>query len=36
VVRPGDRIDFGPEHVATVLIPRTDPRHPDYGKGRIA
>jgi hypothetical protein len=26
VLKPGDRIEFGPEHVATVLIPRTDPR----------
>jgi hypothetical protein len=32
VVQPGDRIEFGPEHIATVLIPRTDPRHPDYNK----
>jgi len=33
VLKPGDRVEFGPEHVASVLIPRTDPRHPDYGKG---
>jgi hypothetical protein len=32
-LQAGDRIEFGPEHVASVLIPRTDPRHPDYGKG---
>jgi hypothetical protein len=32
VLRPGDRIEFGPEHVATVLIPRSDPRHPDFGR----
>jgi hypothetical protein len=31
-LRPGDRIEFGPEHIAAVLIPRTDPRHPHYGK----
>jgi hypothetical protein len=32
VLQPGDRIEFGPEHVASVLIRRTDPRHPDFGK----
>ena len=31
-LQPGDRIEFGPEHVASVLIPHTDPRHPDFGK----
>ena len=29
-LQPGDRIEFGPEHVAGVLIPVTDPRHPNY------
>lgn len=33
VLRPGDRVEFGPEHVASVLIPKTDPRHPDYTNG---
>lgn len=23
-------VEFLPEHVATVMIPRTDPRHPEY------
>lgn len=27
---PLDEIRFGPEHVAAVLIPKTDPRHPHY------
>ncbi len=26
----GDAIYFEPRHVATALIPRTDPRHPEY------
>jgi hypothetical protein len=30
VLQPGDQIEFGPEHVACVLIPITDPRHPNY------
>jgi hypothetical protein len=25
---PGDRIAFGPEHVAAILVPTNDPRHP--------
>lgn len=29
-VKPGDTITFGPEHIASVLIPKTDPRHPEY------
>lgn len=33
VLQPGDRIEFGPEHIAATLITRDDPRHPDYGKG---
>jgi len=28
VLQPGDRIAFGPEHVATILVPSSDPRHP--------
>ena len=32
-LRPGDRVEFRPEHVACVLIPRSDPRHPDYKPG---
>ena len=32
-LQAGDQIRFGPEHVATVLIRRDDPRHPEYGKG---
>jgi hypothetical protein len=31
-IRTGARIEFGPEHIAAVLIPRSDPRHPDFGK----
>ena len=31
VLRAGDRVSFGPEHVATIWVPRADPRHPDYG-----
>ena len=27
----GDLISFGPQHVASVLIPKTDPRHPEFG-----
>ncbi len=30
---PLDRIEFGPEHVAAVLIRRTDPRHPEFRAG---
>ncbi len=31
VLRAGDRVSFGPEHVATIWVPREDPRHPDSG-----
>jgi hypothetical protein len=27
-LNPGDRISFGPEHVAAILVPTSDPRHP--------
>ncbi|WP_425397518.1 hypothetical protein [Aeoliella sp.] len=27
---PGDLVEFGPEHISCVLIPKTDPRHPEY------
>lgn len=30
VLADGDVVEFLPEHVATVMIPRTDPRHPEY------
>ena len=30
VLEAGARITFGPEHIATIEIPRTDPRHPDF------
>ena len=30
VLKDGALIEFGPEHVASILIPRTDPRHPEY------
>ena len=30
VIAPGQIVEFGPEHVAAVTIPRTDPRHPYY------
>jgi hypothetical protein len=26
---PGHTVAFGPEHIASVLVPKTDPRHPD-------
>ena len=29
-IAPGDQITFGPEHVAAIMIPKTDPRHPEY------
>ena len=32
-VSPGDVISFGPQHVASVLIPKTDPRHPEFKGG---
>jgi hypothetical protein len=35
-LKPGDRIEFGPEHIAATLITRDDPRHPDYGKSERA
>lgn len=28
VLQPGDRIEFTPDHVATILIRTSDPRHP--------
>jgi hypothetical protein len=30
VIGPGQRVSFGPEHVASISVPRTDPRHPEY------
>lgn len=30
VLKPGDAIPFTPDHVATILIRETDPRHPRY------
>ena len=30
VLSPGHVVTFGPEHIAAVMIPRTDPKHPDY------
>jgi hypothetical protein len=30
VIRSGQVIEFGPEHVSCVFIRKTDPRHPDY------
>ena len=32
-VAPGDQISFGPQHVASVLIPKSDPRHPEFEVG---
>lgn len=32
-LQPGDQIEFGPQHVCSVLIPKTDPRHPEYKPG---
>ena len=29
----GDLISFRPQHVASVLIPKTDPRHPEFRGG---
>ena len=26
----GAIVEFGPQHIAVVMIPRTDPRHPEY------
>ena len=31
----GDTISFRPEHIATVYIPVTDPRHPAYRKNKL-
>lgn len=31
-LHPGDIVFFTPDHVATVMIPRTDPRHPDFNQ----
>jgi hypothetical protein len=33
VLHPGDTVQFGPEHVASILIRKTDLRHPDYAGG---
>jgi hypothetical protein len=30
VLRPGSNVTFEPQHVCTVMILKTDPRHPDY------
>jgi hypothetical protein len=30
VLRAGDSVSFAAEHVSTVMIPVTDPRHPRY------
>ena len=30
VIGPGQQVSFGPEHVASISVPRTDPRHPEY------
>ena len=30
VIHLGAQIRFSPEHVACILVRRTDPRHPDY------
>lgn len=27
---PGDSVEFGPQHVCSVLITKDDPRHPEY------
>lgn len=32
---PGHVVSFGPEHIAAVMIPKTDPKHPDY-RPRVA
>jgi hypothetical protein len=29
-LQSGERVKFGPEHVATIMIPGTDPRHPQF------
>lgn len=29
-LKTGALIEFGPEHVASILVPATDPRHPDF------
>jgi hypothetical protein len=29
-VAPGQILTFGPEHIAGVLVPKTDSRHPDH------
>ena len=29
-VAPGDTVAFGLENIGSILIPKTDPRHPDY------
>ena len=27
---PGDVVKFNPQHISCVLIPKSDPRHPEY------
>jgi hypothetical protein len=29
VLKEGDVVEFDPEHIAAIMIPKTDPRHPD-------
>jgi hypothetical protein len=36
VLAPGAIVEFGPQHIATVTIPRTDPRHPEYTPAPVA
>ncbi len=30
LVAPGDIVTFRPEHISSILIPKTDSRHPQY------
>ena len=30
VLRAADRVSFGPDHAATIRVPREDPGHPDH------
>lgn len=32
VLHPGQTIQFRPEHVTSIMIRNTDPRHPDYAR----
>ena len=36
VLKPGDVIEFAPEHVASIFITRDDPRHPHHGSRACA